>query len=889
MKRALSIISLLTLIVIITINSVVFVVMGDDAIGITPVPDEKQPSDSELVALIESRGGDKRYVEMVESGQTPYSQTYHDKLTGEYYALITQTPMVTSTGEKINASWEFIGEGEYKAGSNTFEAIVTQGAIHIAAGGRMLDYAPTVTAGGNELLPINKNARLLPVDPVNENYTYNTLEWDYGICLRRLRLIEGQIQGYWVFATNPKSDVVFQYNQVGDIALRLGQFAINEDAESVPTKAFENPADYFIIPTYPLTVRDSLTFYPDASPETTSVDGFAYETTVANWATIRTGAGDGADDSGTDSTFGFRCYTTSGNYDRLYRFITLFDTSAIPDAATITSAVYSVFAYGVVDENSYNLYANVYTSAPASDTAVVAGDYDSLGTTALCDTPIGDASWDIDDYQNFTLNAAGLATISKTGITKLGMREATYDVGGSTPAWGSGKGGRFLTYQAEKGVGYKPKLVVVYTIVVVPTVVTNNAYDVEESSATLSGNLTSKGGGTISGHGFEWDTNTGAPYTNNHTIPSDPGIGEFHENRGGLTIGELYYYRAYAINEVGIGYGVERTFLTKPNEPSGLSATAGFQEVVLSWTVGTGADNTTIYGKVGSYPISRADPAATLVYGNTGTTVTHTGLTNGDHWYYRAWSYCTEGGLEQYSDAYVQADATPNLLAPTNFTLVEAVVGTDTTPSTVNVTWIKGVGANTTLVRYDMGSYPASIVDGILLYSGNGTSCNVSGLELRINMYYFRAWSQNAGATSVGYAQATIGGVEMMLLAFILLPLGLMVIAYWTRRPAIAIGGAIAWVSFAYWNYTLYTALWDIYFILFWLGIGMTITTLLEGFVLRPKPDQMEPEEADEDTFEDYAARRARFDQTLRNRRRLARGQTNIITLEKSEYKEVKR
>ena len=52
---------------------------------------------------------------------------------------------------------------------------------------------------GVESLTLSDAPTLLDIDPMNENYPNNTLEWDYGICLRRVRLIEGRLLGSWVF------------------------------------------------------------------------------------------------------------------------------------------------------------------------------------------------------------------------------------------------------------------------------------------------------------------------------------------------------------------------------------------------------------------------------------------------------------------------------------------------------------------------------------------------------------------------------------------------------------------------------------------------------------------------------------------------------------------
>jgi hypothetical protein len=62
--------------------------------------------------------------------------------------------------------------------------------------------------------------------------------------------------------------------------------------------------------------------------------------------------------------------------------IFLFTTSSLPDDATIDAAVLSVNGYQKSDGLSVTPDMNVYSSAPASNTALEAGDFDSLGSTA---------------------------------------------------------------------------------------------------------------------------------------------------------------------------------------------------------------------------------------------------------------------------------------------------------------------------------------------------------------------------------------------------------------------------------------------------------------------------------------------------------------------------
>ena len=219
---------------------------------------------------------------------------------------------------------------------------------------------------------------------------------------------------------------------------------------------------------------DPDTFYPDADAETSSCDGWVHGDNAAGatWATIVEGAGVGGSASdvyliGTE----FRGYTVSGKWDRLRRGIAGFDTSSIPDGATITAATLSFYGRAKEDSLSVTPNINVYSAAPASPTNLVAGDFDSTGTTAFCDTAITYAGWNTGTpgtINNFVLNAAGLASISKVAATFFALQNANYDVaerlGTSAPTWGSGLTSHIQAWGSEQGAGYKPQLVVTYTV-----------------------------------------------------------------------------------------------------------------------------------------------------------------------------------------------------------------------------------------------------------------------------------------------------------------------------------------------------------------------------------------------------------------------------------------
>jgi len=433
-------------------------------------------TDPVLLSALVRQGIDKDYVEFTQDyaprslgkRHSPYAKFYRDLKSNKGFMVVSGLPMVNADGVKVEVGWEK-KDSTYVSKVNQFQAQVSGKAVTIICindqptgkrKGDYLTYTPQLYLDGKEA-SCGKET-LLAVDPTNENYQNNVLEWDYGICKRRLRLIEGRILGTWVFEQNPKGEVRIHYDQQGDFKLRLGQYGISDSEELIPASIFDNPPFG-----YPLTICESPeTFYPDAHEETTSVDGRTYVSpaTPVAWATQRAKAtGDGAGDSGaSDVVCQGEDPSSGGGTHSISRCPFLFDTSGLPDGATISAAVFSLYSknQGLNNETTYPADIQVVASTPATNTAVIAADYDQFGTTKFLDTAydlgtfIGSAA-----YHDFTLNAAGRAAISKTSITKLGTRPNNDFSDATDPSLRS----YAIGYYAEQGEGYKPKLVVTYT------------------------------------------------------------------------------------------------------------------------------------------------------------------------------------------------------------------------------------------------------------------------------------------------------------------------------------------------------------------------------------------------------------------------------------------
>lgn len=209
-------------------------------------------------------------------------------------------------------------------------------------------------------------------------------------------------------------------------------------------------------------------FYPDPDPEVASVDGQTLEEDWGGltWAAIRAAPGFSANDLNPFMSFvAFRA-AFAANWAQLVRSIFLFDTSPLPDSSIITNAIFSLYGVDKLDELGALPDINVYSSNPASDIALVAADYATLGNVAFCDTPISYAAWAV-GYNDFILNAAGIAAISKTDRTKMGVRNVNRDVAGIAPPWISLARSRLRGYFTEQGGGFRPKLTVTYSIPII--------------------------------------------------------------------------------------------------------------------------------------------------------------------------------------------------------------------------------------------------------------------------------------------------------------------------------------------------------------------------------------------------------------------------------------
>jgi hypothetical protein len=250
--------------------------------------------------------------------------------------------------------------------------------------------------------------------------------------------------------------------------------------------------------------------------------------------------------------------STNGATYAVYRGYFYFDTSALPDTATVTSAKLKL--YGVVEPNDdFSLVIQegmpTYPHDPLAvgdfDKANYAGDGGSLNTSTFITA----------GYNSITLNATGLTWVNLTGETKLALR-SSLDISGTSPT------GAFeyavVNSSDYAGTDHDPVLEVTYTMPAGATayIQTNNAANIQATSATLQGTLLDLGAYGSGNVSFEYGTT--ANYGTDTAEATLIAVSAFSGSATGLSYNTTYHFRAIVRFVDSYFYGEDNSFTTLP-------------------------------------------------------------------------------------------------------------------------------------------------------------------------------------------------------------------------------------------------------------------------------------------------------------------------------------
>ena len=145
----------------------------------------------------------------------------------------------------------------------------------------------------------------------------------------------------------------------------------------------------------------------------------------------------------------------------------------------------------------------------------------------------------------------------------------------------------------------------------------------------------------------------------------------------------------------------------------------------------------------------------------------------------------------------------------------------------IDLDWSLYGNATGIMIRAKYGDYPADIpdentapTDGYLVYSGNATSVSDMSMDFdqSAGTLYYSAWAYKADGT--WYTTASTGWREsetMLLLGLLFFAIAFTISSAVFKKGWLSFAGAGGWIATAVYCYTKAAAMWDIYYILFWI------------------------------------------------------------------------
>jgi uncharacterized protein (TIGR02145 family) len=303
----------------------------------------------------------------------------------------------------------------------------------------------------------------------------------------------------------------------------------------------------------------------------------------------------------------------------------------------------------------------------------------------------------------------------------------------------------------KSGTAYGNEVTFTTTSPTVPTVSTVGMSAVTSSTAISGGNISSDGGSPVTARGICWAT-TSNPSTNDNTTSNGNGSGSYASEITGLQPGVTYYVRAYAENNIGIGYGNEISFTTLAALPT--VTTANISSFTQLTAVGggnvtsTGGATVTAKGVCwGTAPEPVAGGSHTTDGSGLGPFTSNiTGLTPNTTYYVRA--YATNSTGTSYGNQV--SFQTTSVSAPSLTTNNVTNIGLSSAVSGGNVTMDNGGTVSERGICYNTTGNPTTGNSTVPGGSGTGTfSVNITGLS-QGTVYYVRAYAINSAGISYG-------------------------------------------------------------------------------------------------------------------------------------------
>ena len=303
-----------------------------------------------------------------------------------------------------------------------------------------------------------------------------------------------------------------------------------------------------------------------------------------------------------------------------------------------------------------------------------------------------------------------------------------------------------------RGTVYGDTLSFTTSALTAPTLTTDSAWSITNTSAMCGGMVASDGGSPVTARGICWNT-TGSPTTASSTTAAGSGSGAFAAALSSLSSVTTYYVRAYATNAVGTAYGPEITLTTVVYSMAGLytdSVTSiRHNTAVCGVNVLTDGSSTLISQGVcvNTSPMpTTSNPTFNTSVGIGGYPVTITGLANGTTYYVRA--FCRNSVGTAYGEQVVFTTLPASVPVVSTNSVLGITAGTATCGGDVSDN-----GGSYLVARgvcWGVGTLPT--IDSSHTADGTDTglyNSNMTGL-IPLTTYYVRAYATNATGTGYG-------------------------------------------------------------------------------------------------------------------------------------------
>jgi len=386
----------------------------------------------------------------------------------------------------ISCHWSYdTDKEEWHSDANLFSATVKGDKVNVEYQGVKMHWQPRVeieseqqTENWSILSPVDSpvdqphlevesekqednEATLLTVDPINENYSGNTLQWDYGNGItRNLRIIEGMLIEYYTIGSLPTGNITIKTNTDKDDSFVWTRPEVAWDANYTPVDLIVDGDDVTLTLDAMLNATLPITIDPPTSFTTSDSDGcLEFYPAVSYDVAWKSTKATTISDSG--------YYFLIGQYfdhDRYYvgRSFVYYNTTSLPDENMNIIDV-KLRLRGSSDLSDQDFYIQVQSGMPDHPCDRMAKTdynkeyygYDVGGQLCTLNFVVG-------SYNEIPLYSIYRDWINTSGWTKFCLRSSRdIDYQGWKPTGYEVVG--FYSY--EIGEGYRPELVVTYEIV----------------------------------------------------------------------------------------------------------------------------------------------------------------------------------------------------------------------------------------------------------------------------------------------------------------------------------------------------------------------------------------------------------------------------------------